>query len=508
MFKKSTKKLKVFQIAMMFFLICQLSSGTIISQSSTPSKNKREANIDTEPVLTAGNVDSSKYPSTTVNFTIEKEGSVFRQLETSDVEVLIDGRKISLKSDALRKEKDSDAVKVLFVIDKSGSMKVGTDKLQAAKDALNHFVGNLSPIDEVAVSTFGEDYSQILSLTKVRNKTRISEAIDGIVASDNYTNFYDSVEQASNQADDKGIKNIIFLSDGKEDNVAFNQLADKSGRKSELEGELSEKLNDKGIRFFAVAIGNPEADPSKEEFVDYDSMKNIATPTQGKADLVNMPLINAEAKGDEEVSKNLIAEKLKGQLAEIKKALKFSYALVFDLPSNLKNSGEMVLNFNITDGVKRWKQSTTYPYTLKNGKPIFEKARVSPFLLSSAGRNLNLAEISLIFLLMLLPLGFLSTIPTIFNKVASIAEEKQVNEAIVSINSGSHLIGKQCPNESGSWGRRYSFNEGDTIMLCPQCGTPHHLTCWAENKFQCMNRLCESHYQIPEKILVKHNVQI
>lgn len=508
MTKISFKNTGILRFITIWFLIWNLAGGSVAAQSASPSKSPATSKTDSEPKLTAGNVDSSKYPSTTVNFTIEKEGTVFRQLETSDVEVLVDGKKVSLKPDALRKEKDSDAVRVLFVIDKSGSMKIGADKLQAAKDAINHFVGNLSPNDQVAVSTFGESYTKTLSLTKVENRTSINQAINTIEATDKFTNFYDSVGKSVEQANSDEVKNIIFLSDGKEDNAEFNSVTNKAAKKRESENKLIESLNDKSIRFFSVAIGNPEADPSLEEYVDYESMKNISDKTQGKPDLVNMPLINDQAKNDKAKSQSLIAEQLKGQLAEIKKALKFSYALVFDLPRDMKNSGEMVLNFLITDGVKKWKQTTTYPYTMLAGKPIFERANVKPFLLSASVRNLSIANVTLIFLLMILPLGFLSTIPAIFNKFAAVAEERKVNEAILNLQSGSQMIGKQCPNESGSWGRRFAFKQDDTVIICPQCGVPHHLTCWVENKSQCMNRICESRYQIPETILKKYSVKV
>ena len=514
--KNTSKKSKNLRLAVALFLVCQFAFGAIFGQSASPSKSPAKVEANDEPRLTAGNVDTSKHPATTVNFTIEKEGSVFRELETKDVEVLLDGQKVELKPDALKKAKDSEAVKILFVIDKSKSMIIGVDKLQAAKDAMRNFVNNLNSVDEVAISTFGEDYSQVLSLTKVENKSAVNQAIDGIAATDLFTNFYDSVQRAVDQADRAGIKNIIFLSDGKEDNESFKALSEseKKAEKGRREKDLSDKLNQKGIRFFATAIGNPSADPNskdateRETFVDYDSMKNIATPTQGTADLVDMKEIKEVAKDDKEKSKNMVADKLKNQLAEVKKLLKFSYALVFDLPKNSKSNGEMLLNFNITDGKKTWKQTTTYPYTVKEGKPIFEKARVSPFLPSSAEKDLNYGNISLIYLLMLIPLAFLSGIPAVFNKFAAVAEVKKVNEAIVNLNRGSPLIGTQCPNEGGNWGKRFAFGEGDTLIVCPQCRTPHHLACWAENKFQCMNRVCESRYQIPEQVLTKHNVKV
>lgn len=511
--QKTSKKIKKLRLTTIFVLVCQMAFGTIAAQSPSPSKSPAK-NDDSEPKLTAGNVDSSQHPKTTVNFSIEREGSFFRELETKDIEVFLDEKKIELKSDALQKAKDSEGVKILFAIDKSGSMtpKTGPNKLEAAKDALNHFVSKLSENDEVAISAFGIDYSQILPLTKVKEKSRITDTINGLTAPDGSTNFYDGVQKAIDQAEKLGIKNIIFLSDGKEDNASFKVLGDseKKDEKGRREKDLSGKLNQKGIRFFAVAIGNPDtAKSNTEEFVDYDSMKRIAEPTQGTAQLVDLPEIERKTKGNKEETRKEIAESLKDQLAEIKKALKFSYALVLDLPKDSKKSGELLLKFNITDGKKTWKQETTYPYTTGgDGRPIFEKARVMPFILSSATKNLNYGNISLIYLLMLIPLGILSLIPGIFNKFAAAAEERQVNEAIMRLNQGSPLIGTQCPNESGSWGKRFAFSEGDTLIICPQCKTPHHLTCWAENKFQCMNRLCQSNYQIPAQVLAKHNVQI
>lgn len=508
--KNTSKKLKTIRFLAALFLVLHFALGTLVAQSPSPVKSPANSGAIDDPVLTAGNVDTSKEPQATVNFTIEKQGSVFRQLETSDVEVFYDGQKVELKPEALKKAKDSESVRILFVIDKSGSMKPknGIDKLKPAQDALFNFVNNLSPVDEVAISTFGEDYTEVLPLTKVENKARIEEAIRNLSAPDQLTNFYSGIASAVDQAGNKEIKNIIFLSDAKEDNEDFNLLKDKNAEKRRRESDLSGKLNQKGTRFFAVAIGNPAAASDSQEFVDYDSMKNIATPTQGTADLIDVPDIQEESKTSGRTSESLIAEKLKNQLSEVKKMLKFSYALVFDMPRTSKPGGEMVINFNITDGSKRWRQSTTYPYSVINGKVVFERARVLPFILSSASKSLSYGNISIIYLLMLVPLGILSLIPSVFNKFAAAAEVRKVNEAIVSVYGNSQLVGAQCPGESGPLGRRFAFREGDTLIVCPQCGTPHHLVCWAENKFQCMNRMCERRYQIPAQILTKHNVQV
>ena len=508
--QNSTKNYKKLRFLAALFLVFHFALGTLVAQSPSPAKSPGSTGATDEPVLTAGNVDTSKHPQAIVNFTIEKQGSVFRQLETSDVEVFYDGQKVDLKPDALKKAKDSESVRILFVIDKSGSMrpKNGIDKLKPAQEALFNFVNNLSPVDEVAISTFGEDYAEVLPLTKVENKSKIEQAINDLSAPDQLTNFYSGIESAVNQAGSKEIKNIIFLSDAKEYNEDFNLLKDKNADKRRRESDLSGKLNQKGTRFFAVAIGNPEAAFDSQEFVDYDSMKNIATPTQGTADLIDVPDIKDESKTSGRTSESLIAEKLKNQLSEVKKMLKFSYALVFDLPPSSKTSGDLMLKFNITDGKKVWKQETTYEYTMQDNKPIFGRARVLPFIISSASKSLSYGNISMIYLLMLVPLAILSLIPGVFNKFAAAAEVRKVSEAIVNVHNNSHLVGAQCPGESGPLGKRFAFRAGDTLIVCPQCGTPHHLICWAENKFQCMNRMCERRYQIPAQILTKHNVQV
>lgn len=513
--QKTSKYNRKIRIVVAWLLIWQFALSTVAAQSPLLSKTPSGAND--EPKLTAGIADTSKFPSTTVNFTVEKEGSVFRELETKDIEVLFDGKKVELPSNALNKGKENEPLKILFVIDKSLSMTKSADKLGAAKDALNHFISKLDPKDEVAISAFGIDYREDLRLTKVSDSSAINEKIEKLTATDKLTYFYDGVQKAIDQADREKIPNIIFLSDAKDDSdivIELEKKEDETGLKKEKESrekDLSDKMIKRGMRFFAVAIGDTDTKRSDLAYVDYGTMLNIANPTQGSAEVIKMPEIESLAKDDKEKKKTLIADKLKEQLANIKKALKFSYALVFNLPKTDRTSGDMVLNFKITDGEKAWEQKTPYQYTVKDGIPIFGKAQVQSFMPALANTNsasLRYGDISLIYLLMLVPLGILSLIPMVFNKFAAAAEVKKVNEAIVRLNPGSPFIGTQCPNESGAWGKRFAFNQGDTLIICPQCGTPHHLACWAENKFQCMTRTCESRYQIPAQVLAQNNVQV
>lgn len=45
----------------------------------------------------------------------------------------------------------------------------------------------------------------------------------------------------------------------------------------------------------------------------------------------------------------------------------------------------------------------------------------------------------------------------------------------VALASGA-IIGKTCPYD------QFPITTGDEVVVCPQCGTPHHLECWQENQ--------------------------
>jgi Zn ribbon nucleic-acid-binding protein len=118
---------------------------------------------------------------------------------------------------------------------------------------------------------------------------------------------------------------------------------------------------------------------------------------------------------------------------------------------------------------------------------------------------LNSVYLSVIYLLLLLPLLFLVSIPSIYQGILGMIDNQKVKQAIVNVRPGSPLIGHQCPNEDGPWGRQFAFKIGDTLILCPKCATPHHLSCWEENQFYCMSRQCGVNYQIPASVMAKYN---
>jgi Mg-chelatase subunit ChlD/Zn ribbon nucleic-acid-binding protein len=506
------KRLRLTAISL---LICWLTLGTSVAQSRlppSPSRSIKPVPGSDAPILTPGNIDTKNYPVTVVNFSIEKQDkTLFRQLEYTDVEAQLDNQKIGVGADALSKTAENEPLRILFMIDRSGSMQVGK-KIGAAQDALRHFISQLNPYDEVAISTFGndaDDDGQVLSFTKVENSSLINSAIDGIQARDKRTALYDGVQEATRQAERGKAGIIIFLSDGKEDTDGFNQLttSEQSDEKRRRETNLGNSLNQKGIRFFAVAIGDPDA--NNQGYVDQLTLENISKLSSGETKLVNMTEINREADGNSETSRNMIAGLLKTSLAEIKKSFKFAYALRLNLPrSSMKERGELKLIFNVGDGNKKWVLDTTYPYTMgSNGIPVFGKPEVGVPVFIATVTTLNLDSLSLIYLLLLAPLLLFAAVPRVINRISTYSDLRKVNQAITTIRRGSNLIGTQCPNESGNWGKRFAFRENDTIIVCPNCSTPHHLICWEENKFQCMSRVCGNRYEIPANILVKYNTQ-
>lgn len=62
-------------------------------------------------------------------------------------------------------------------------------------------------------------------------------------------------------------------------------------------------------------------------------------------------------------------------------------------------------------------------------------------------------------------------------------------------------IGKICPY------CKMEIKEGDAIKACPSCGSPHHETCWTENK-GCANFGCAEQHTNPNDICIKCGVPL
>lgn len=447
--------------------------------------------------LTPGNVETKDYPKTLVNFSIERnDKSLFQQLEAKDVEATFAGEKVNVDADALQKGRENEPIKVLFMIDRSGSMK-NRGKLEAAKESLRNFVSNLSPQDEVAIYSFDDEVTSVIPLTKVENRASINSAIESIQPSTSkFTEFYQAAKDSVRLAGRDNIKNVIFLSDGKEDTSLYPKGTIPPSEKSKQENIIASEARSKNVRFHTVSVGSPSGEG--DDFVDYTSMKNISNSVSGDARLIDLTTNKSNSE---------IAGELKSTLNEIKKSFRFAYTLKLDLPKTLKqDSGELKLNFNVGDGKNRWQLPMSYQYYAQNGLPVFRQGLAGkPIFLETVSASLNSVYLSVIYLLLLLPLLFLVSIPSIYQGILGMIDNQKVKKAIVNVRPGSPLIGHQCPNEDGPWGRQFAFKIGDTLILCPKCATPHHLSCWEENQFHCMSRQCGVNYQIPASVMAKYN---
>ena len=132
--------------------------------------------------------------------------------------------------------------------------------------------------------------------------------------------------------------------------------------------------------------------------------------------------------------------------------------------------------------------------TLQRGKDTFPDAPEFPVFLSMALYNVGQAKEGMSMLL------------TLLVENTSNQGILRLRRAIVKLGGNSALVGVACPNEGTAAGRVYLFKEGDVVLICPNCKTPHHLSCWTFNEHQCMQRTCEVELMVPVTILESHGL--
>lgn len=467
--------------------------------------------------LTPGNVDTSGWSeerkSVLVKFSLklaENDKERFRELSFEKFETKLNDESIALGTNPLMR--DNEPIKVLFMIDRSGSMgagkKSGVDKLAAARESLRYFINNLDHPDKAAIYTFNLKQDEMVYLTD--DKNRLRTGISGINSAQGDTSLYESIRFALNKAEEKDIQNIVFLSDGKEDTHEAD-LALREGRldilKSKNEDELSATARAKNIPVFSIAIGENGAEGDRG--VDYDTLKAISENSNGgTATLIDMANVTG---GSSVRLTQELTEKLKRVLADIKKLLHFDYGVRVPLSNLKEGKGELLLKLTVVSSEHPDKQLTfplvyEYSWNKKKGPPIFTRGKALtpefiPILTSLAWSGLGQ-----IYLLLLSPLVLLGLLPSVVNRIAVAIEMRRMTNAIQFVGHRSSLGGKQCPNELGPAGQQYVFKVGDSVLVCPRCHTPHHLSCWEYNGHQCMNRVCTYQFVIPSRVLAKYGI--
>lgn len=501
------------------YLLLSSASRAQSPQASTPPTVSSDANAVAKEgyALKPAGVATDRWPAVRVDFSIERgDQTLFRELSNEDVEASLNGGLLPLSQNSLKQ--NNAPIKVFFMLDRSGSMvdsKQGINKLLAAKESLRDFISRLEPNDVAAVGAFDSLHETVIS--PASNKSSLSFGLNNDrlnPRSDKYTYLYDAVDFAIREADKNGIKDIVLLSDGWEDTKESRAMTESAFEsfKHQREDAISRLARQKGIRIFTIAIG---AQGDKETlgyaYVDYESMCSISNGTQGgTCRHIDLPELKRLAGNDSTRFNSLIASEMKQTLAEMKKNFRYSYSLSVDFPRDIKHEdGELALNFTVDNG--RVKLPVVFPYTwdAKTDTPVFRTWKtLAPIFIETAVISLDWGSLAQIYLLTLLPLGLLSLVPAAYNRLMVMREVQQMKKAIVEVGPRSELLGQQCPNESGEWGKRFAFKVGDAVVVCPNptCRTAHHLSCWEFNQHQCMIHVCEYPMKVPSRVLAKYGV--
>lgn len=448
--------------------------------------------------------------SMTVNFTLRREDGRRFVDSVESVRARLNNKDVQLAPGSLTPARKT--IKVLFMIDRSGSMisaGTGVKKLEAAKDSLRYFVRLLNLGDEAAIFAFDQGQKEYVALTS--NQEHLQDGINQITVSDNgsgrYTSLYCSIQYALDKAKDIDVQDVIFLTDGKEDSRP-NYAAEgchSAPSKGEEEERLSQIARESGIHVHTIAIGAQGV--AGEGGVDRETLEHISSKSnEGLARFIEVATLKPRIGGDPVQSDDRLTEELNDVLAEIKKRIEHDY----EQPVPLSNLPEGASAFRLTVTVE--KDGKHIPFAV-DYDISWDKNRGAPeFLLRRVGRHMFINPkpavgwlgLWLIYFLLLMPLALLLLLPSAYARVTTARAMVQMRHAIEVVERGSPLRGKQCPNEMGAAGQRYAFKEGDAALVCPKCNTPHHLSCWEYNQHRCMNRVCEYQFPVPERLLDKY----
>ena len=144
-------------------------------------------------------------------------------------------------------------VNVVFVLDISGSMRVG-DRMELLKYSLHQLVDVLRPEDKMAIITYADKAKVLVSSKKGNQKEQLKTPINQLKA-DGYTAGGDGIKLGFKQMNKnfilEGTNLVIIITDG-----AFN-------KNSDAYKEIIERNKSKGVTFSVVGIQNTERDASK-----------------------------------------------------------------------------------------------------------------------------------------------------------------------------------------------------------------------------------------------------
>ncbi len=501
---------RIRQILVTLFVACFLLPLRVpLAQSPTPALTRTADEVNKEGyLLKPSGMATNEWPVLRVDFSIERaDQSVFKNLTIADVEPKIDGKRIATQEGDLTL-KDSKRSGVFVLLDGSGSMTAGgIDKLRAAKQGLKTLIDNLDAIDRVGLIVFDEEPRVLVNATADREK--VKQEIENFTIrkeKSRFTRLYDAVDFGLQRAKDDSIENLLLISDGWEDTPETRSLSapELETLKRDRERRITEFSRNNNIRVFTVAIGDENG--KGLNYVDRDALNNISKGANGGA----AAYIELTA-GTQTLDQDYLLGRLQQTLSDLRQSFGYSYSLIVRVDESLHSAAakdhKLWVGFTVGDN-PRIQLPIEYTYALQaSGAPVVITVAVQQAIfISSAPRTVTWQQLLFIYFLLLLILIGLAFVPSVIKTLRTGGQSLRLRKAIVKVGSRSSMVGVPCPNEKTAAGRSYLIKEGDIVMVCPNCHTPHHLSCWAFSGHRCMQRNCETELVIPSAILEKHGL--
>jgi hypothetical protein len=407
------------------------------------------------------------------------------------------------------------------MIDRSGSMvdtKEGLNKLEAAKKALGTFINSLGSRDSAVIATFANDQHTEETITS--DKNLLTRAAGRIVHSTSqYTHLYDAVRYALKEAAANGIKDVVILSDGREEPDPLRRdLTPLTSPlfglyKYQREQEVIEYARGGGMRVFTIAVGVKGG--SGFSWVDYESLNKLSRESSGsRSTHIDLQKLKDAAAAGGQSFEELLERDLSSTLREIKKDVSYSYSLKLNMPPGLERSpGVLDLAVIVPDGKEKWELAAGYPFYWSEGadRPRIGIARIAPpvqvpVLMEIVAPAVRPANRVGIYLWLVLAFSVLAFIPPTAGLFTSGLRALRTRRAIVTLGSNSALLSKQCPSERGAFRGQFQFKEGDVVIVCSSCKTPHHLSCWKFNSYRCMRDGCTNEMPVQPKMMSRYGL--
>jgi hypothetical protein len=111
-----------------------------------------------------------------------------------------------------------------------------------------------------------------------------------------------------------------------------------------------------------------------------------------------------------------------------------------------------------------------------------------------------------VYLWLVLTFSVLAFIPPASGLLASGLRTLRTRRSISTLGHNSRWLSRQCPSERGAFRGQFQFKEGDVVIVCSTCKTPHHLSCWKFNGYRCMRDGCTNEMPVQPKIMSKYGL--